>query len=565
MKLKNKLIKTVVIATSLSMLLIPNMAFGASTQDTTNSETLYPSNSVGFFNYVGSKTAASMFKDRIKYTAYDNPDVPASYKSGYLQDRTNVGRLGDATTLENMYHAIGLLEAANSIRRDLHLKEYLVSDNLMALTQINANWSFYGNEHFNNTKIDFDNSYFYNKSQPDIESMQIFYRIGGANLAWNANKISKGDPKTETDYMDSPYYLWFYNERDTLWALEIRTNKDMDGDNIIGPSDPAARAKAKKAAKELELPVSINNYGHYLWIIKKDHVASAIAYAYKPDSSYQSVSAHMFISPWWYEKALSNENMANDKGNILYTVPQYKARLDEYADHTTANTQGSSQSFTHTQKLPGKWIKDYYDRWWFQNFKGGYPKDCFATINGVGYRFDNRGYMVTGWQYIGKSWYYFKNSGAMAKGWQKVGGKWYYLKSDGKMASNEMVGEYYVNKSGAWTTGHWVKSSNGKWWYSNKDGTYPANQFKKIGSNTYYFDNSGWVSTGWRYINSSWSYFNKLGEGTEGAMVSNGWKKVAGKWYYFYKDGKMASDTMVGSYYVNKSGAWESNTKAANK
>lgn len=49
--------------------------------------------------------------------------------------------------------------------------------------------------------------------------------------------------------------------------------------------------------------------------------------------------------------------------------------------------------------------------------------------------------------------------------------------------------------------GKWIKGSNGKWWYKHYDGTYTKNDWEKIGGYWYYFDESGWMVTGWKKVN----------------------------------------------------------------
>lgn len=124
------------------------------------------------------------------------------------------------------------------------------------------------------------------------------------------------------------------------------------------------------------------------------------------------------------------------------------------------------------------------------------------------------------------------------------------------MAKDTVVGNYYVNKKGVWSCSHWIQNSNGKWWYYYKEGNYPKNETTDINGSRYHFDKNGYMTTGWCYEKGSWYYFNKKGEGTEGAMVKNAWRKISGKWYYLDKDGVMAKDTIVKGYKVDKSGAW---------
>lgn len=53
----------------------------------------------------------------------------------------------------------------------------------------------------------------------------------------------------------------------------------------------------------------------------------------------------------------------------------------------------------------------------------------------------------------------------------------------------------------------------------------------------------------WKSDNQGWWY-------TEGASWSTGWKYIDGNWYYFNADGYMAHDITIDGCYLNSSGAW---------
>ena len=82
--------------------------------------------------------------------------------------------------------------------------------------------------------------------------------------------------------------------------------------------------------------------------------------------------------------------------------------------------------------------------------------------------------------------------------------------------------------------GQWIKDATG-WWFKYPDGTYPKNQWKQINSRYYYFNNQGYITTGWKQLTGfnkhkevSWYYFDP----TNGDMKT-GWQAINGKWYYF--------------------------------
>ena len=83
--------------------------------------------------------------------------------------------------------------------------------------------------------------------------------------------------------------------------------------------------------------------------------------------------------------------------------------------------------------------------------------------------------------------------------------------------------------------GSWEKNDKG-WWYRYEGGTWSSNGFYYIDYNKrydwYYFDENGYMMTGWILWNGYWYYLNPDSDGTMGAMTT-GWKDINGAWYYF--------------------------------
>ena len=93
--------------------------------------------------------------------------------------------------------------------------------------------------------------------------------------------------------------------------------------------------------------------------------------------------------------------------------------------------------------------------WWYRYADGSYPASEKLTIGGQVYRFDEGGYMRTGWVSDEGVWYYLApGSGAMATGWLKDGDSWYYLTpGSGAMATGRvLIGSswYRFDASGRW-------------------------------------------------------------------------------------------------------------------
>ena len=100
--------------------------------------------------------------------------------------------------------------------------------------------------------------------------------------------------------------------------------------------------------------------------------------------------------------------------------------------------------------------------------------------------------------------------------------------------------------------GGWRKSGS-KWWYSYGHGGYAKSVFLTWGDDTYYFDASGYMVTGWRKVYGNWFHFKSNG------LMSLGWQRIGGKWYYFDRDnGIMATGLRklgIDRYYFTSSGA----------
>lgn len=163
----------------------------------------------------------------------------------------------------------------------------------------------------------------------------------------------------------------------------------------------------------------------------------------------------------------------------------------------------------------GQWLQDAYG-WWYRNPDGTFPSNTEVVIDGATYRFDERGYMRTGWVRKAGAWYFHGASGAQAVGWVRISSSWYYLNPDtGVMITgwiNDGSAWYFMGPSGAMMTG-WV--NDGSAWYFMAPG-------------------SGVMVTGWLKDGRSWYYLSP----DSGAMYT-GWHWIGWKWYDFADDGRL--------------------------
>lgn len=101
---------------------------------------------------------------------------------------------------------------------------------------------------------------------------------------------------------------------------------------------------------------------------------------------------------------------------------------------------------------------------------------------------------------------------------------------------NSLTTPYYsVNETVAANsvlTGQWRQNESG-WWYELSDGQYYKSQFGTVNNQTYYFNDSGYMITGWIQLGGAWFYFN-----SDGTMVT-GAKTIDGVSYFFDTDGAM--------------------------
>ena len=75
------------------------------------------------------------------------------------------------------------------------------------------------------------------------------------------------------------------------------------------------------------------------------------------------------------------------------------------------------------------------------------------------------------------------------------------------------------------------------WWIQYSDGSYPKNEWKLLPWNNstawYFFDEAGYMKTGWLNHNGKWYFLSTVSDGSLGAMKT-GWIQdmIDGNWYY---------------------------------
>lgn len=207
---------------------------------------------------------------------------------------------------------------------------------------------------------------------------------------------------------------------------------------------------------------------------------------------------------------LMKKQAAANYGRLNAPIDGKEYRGYGFLDALDAVSGGQDQA---DEAKAGTWIKDAIG-WWYRYEDGTYPASAAIAIGGTTYRFDARGYMVTGWVREADQWFFHQASGAQASGWTQVEGTWYYLDpATGAMVTGWVYVDgtwYYLSASGAMVTG-WVYV-DGSW---------------------YYLTPSGGMAIGWLHEGDSWYYL-----GSSGAMAT-GTQQVDGTTYTFGPDGRM--------------------------
>ena len=98
----------------------------------------------------------------------------------------------------------------------------------------------------------------------------------------------------------------------------------------------------------------------------------------------------------------------------------------------------------------------------------------------------------------------------------------------------------------------WKKDEKG-WYYIKKDGNYAKSELLKIDNQEYWFNDEGYMDTGWlQDVSGAWFYFNE-----DGSMRKAAWLNYKGKWYYILDTGIMlTSGTTPDGYKVDSEGVW---------
>lgn len=119
----------------------------------------------------------------------------------------------------------------------------------------------------------------------------------------------------------------------------------------------------------------------------------------------------------------------------------------------------------------------------------------------------------------------------------------------GNPANTGTPGYNYTNPTGV----SGFRNVNGRYMYIYANGTYLTNSWDRIDGSWYYFDQNGFMHTGWLFLNNIWYYCLPSGK-----MAESSWNNINEKWYYFNESGIMLTGYIQidgKTYYTDGSGA----------
>ena len=142
--------------------------------------------SAGFFDAQGSATARDIV-------------IGANSSDWYANAKVHLGEQGDATNLQNMKQSIDIIRKANEYRARHGLNALKISDTMMAMGQIRANWS---------ASVQYTHA-------PNLGDLFSLGKVGswaGENLATDhRGEFSRNEPNI--DLVTAAFYKWYDQEK----------------------------------------------------------------------------------------------------------------------------------------------------------------------------------------------------------------------------------------------------------------------------------------------------------------------------------------------------------------
>lgn len=150
---------------------------------------------------------------------------------------------------------------------------------------------------------------------------------------------------------------------------------------------------------------------------------------------------------------------------VTFTDEKVPVNNGNSGSNSSSGGSSSSRSTYRGTKKTAQWARDAKG-WRFQNADGTYVTNRWIELSwkekSAWYRFNEQGYMMTGWFKDADNNWYFMNDradgtqGSMVTGWRQIAGKWYYFRvtaggPKGSLVVNATTPDgYKVDGNGAW-------------------------------------------------------------------------------------------------------------------
>ena len=150
---------------------------------------------------------------------------------------------------------------------------------------------------------------------------------------------------------------------------------------------------------------------------------------------------------------------------VTFTDEKVAVNNGNSGSNSSSGGSSSSGSTYRGTKKTAQWARDAKG-WRFQNADGTYVTNRWIELSwkekSAWYRFNEQGYMMTGWFKDADNNWYFMNDradgtqGSMVTGWRQIAGKWYYFRvtaggPKGSLVVNATTPDgYKVDGNGAW-------------------------------------------------------------------------------------------------------------------
>lgn len=244
--------------------------------------------------------------------------------------------------------------------------------------------------------------------------------------------------------------------------------------------------------------------------------------------------------------------------------------LEIWGDYIFARGDGSLAK--------NEWIATNGGKYWYYFSDVWMVRDCTIAIDGVNHKFNADGVWVgeykassnkDGWVKNGNNWNFYMAGEKVC--YQEIydGGYWYYMDYNGTMVTNSFAYShdnysdyYYYDADGRRVNYTNWKKINGYWCYFNDKG-YVTTGWIKDG-NTYYYQGIKYIVdkdgdiitstvamiTGYYSDGRSLYYFNKDGKYVKTITATGWYKSDEGDWYYV-ENGRLYTDGVykIGDYY----------------